>query len=175
MEEKNKCNDLKGILYEIQKTIEMYNQLNPEEKIVITKQEMKDVSNLFVCSYNGWHVGLFEKDDWHISRVGCYDAGSIFFEVDSSYIGIYQAHGHNYNDTWYHAGGRVCLNGRYYISNCTMQDSMSFDDMRLIMYNAGEIASYERGKATSQEIIEVLNYAKNYYKLKRADVKKKTL
>ncbi len=65
MEEKNKNEKLKLLLENIQKFIELYNDLNPEGKLSIASQDKKrDVSNIYICVYNDNNVGLFRKKDW---------------------------------------------------------------------------------------------------------------
>ncbi len=44
----------------------------------------------------------------------------------------------------------------------------------LIIYSAGQIGPYEIGKATSQEILEVLKYASSYYQLAQSAQNKRT-
>lgn len=173
MEEKKKYEELKSILEGLQKAIEMYNDLNPEQKLEITPQDKrKDVSDIFICVYNKKHVGLFKKINWksgHYVRYfsDCYNAGSIYIGVDSNYIGMKTTHEDSIGvSRWEKAGARIDLKEQgTYIANCDMENGMSFDDMRLIMYNAGQIESYEIGKASSQEMIDVLKYASSYYQL----------
>lgn len=173
MEEKKKFKELKSILQGLQKALELYNDLNPEEKLAITPQEeKKDVSDIFICVYNGKHVGLFKKINWNSDYYrgwsDCdYDAGSIYVGVDSNYVGMKQTHKDNIVvSNWKKAGSRVDLKDKgTYVANCNMENGMSFNDMRLIMYNDGQIEPYEIGKASSQEIIDVLKYASSYYQL----------
>ena len=66
---------------------------------------------------------------------------------------------------WKRIGTKIIVNNKSYVANCNMQNGMSFDDMRLIMYREGQIEPYEIGKATSQEMLEVLKYASSYYQL----------
>ena len=173
MEEKKKYEEIKSILEGIQKSIELYNNLNPQEKLAITLQdERKDVSDIFICVYNDKHVGLFKKLDWHSKSYGIenryYEAGTIYIGVYSNYIGMKKTHESFYTiDSWQDAGIKRNVSGKTYVSNCTMQKCMSFDDMRLIMYSNRLIDSYEPGKATSKEINEVLEYAYSYYQLEQ--------
>ncbi len=172
MEEKKK-EELKSLLEGLQKALEMYNDLNPQEKLTITPQEeKKDVSDIFICVYNNKHVGLFKKINWdsnysYRSGDDYYDAGSIYVGVDSNYVGMKQTH-ERWIDVsyWKKAGARVALKDKdTYVANCNMENGMSFDDMRLIMYGDGQIGPYEIGKASSQEMIDVLKYASSYYQL----------
>lgn len=171
MEQNSSYQELKDILQEIQKAIEMYNGTNPDEKIALTKQEQKDVKDMFICVYNGKHVGLFKKINWSSGYYrgysdNDYSAGSIYVGVDSNYVGMKKTHEDNISvNYWEPVGVKVVLKDKKYVSNCVMCDGMSFDDMRLIMYNNGQICPYEIGKATSQEMLEVLKYAVIYYQL----------
>lgn len=173
MEEKNKYEELKTLLEGLQKALEMYNGLNPQERklVIIPQEEKKDVSDIFICVYNNKHVGLFKKINWNSSyHRGWsnfdYNAGSIYVGVDSNYVGMKQTHKDNITVSyWQEAGARVDLKDCTYVANCNMENGMSFDDMRLIMYSAGQIGPYEIGKASSQEINDVLKYAFSYYQL----------
>lgn len=136
--------------------------------MIITPQDKrKDVSNIFICMYNGKHVGLFKKRNWSTNKTqSWYDAGSIYVGVDSNYIGMKKAHrGSIEYNKWEPIGTRVMVDEKCYIANCSMQNGMSFDDMRLIMYGEGQIKAYEIGKANSEEILEVLKFAASYYQL----------
>ena len=171
MEEKKKYKELQSILMGLTKALELYNDLNPQEKYAITPQEeRKDVRDIFICFYNGKHVGLFKKINWcssHKGKKSNYNAGSVYVGVDSNYVGIKQTH-EDYRavSCWKYAGSIVDLGDNdTYIANCNMENGMSFDDMRLIMYCDGSIGPYEIGKANSKEIIDVLKYASSYYQL----------
>ena len=76
-------------------------------------------------------------------------------------------------DKWERIGTKIKVDEKSYVANCNMQSAMSFDDMRLIMYNEGKIEPYEFGKATSQEMLDVLNYAYSYYKANENNQKQK--
>lgn len=179
--EKQKYESLKEIVAGLQNALELYNQLNPEEMMELTKKDTrKDVSNIFICVYNDKHVGLFEKINWNTTPIKKskysdieYDAGSIYVGVNSNYIGMKTTHhGSLPQSHWEPAGTYATIDEVQYVANCTMKNGMSFDDMRLIMYNNGEIGSYEVGKATDQEILEVLKYASSYYQLSQSFQKK---
>jgi len=184
MEEKNKYEELKSILDGIKKAVELYNDLNPQEKLAITPQEeKKDVSDIFICVYNDKHVGLFKKINWSTEKrnqssysdYAKYDAGSIYVGIDSNYIGMKETHSYNIcRNHWQPAGKKLIVDGKSYVSNCAMKNGMSFDDMRLIMYSDGQIEPYEIGKATSREMIDVLKYASSYYQLDQNIQKQKS-
>ena len=175
MEEKEKYEELKSILEGLKKALELYNDLNPQEKLTITPQDdRKNVSDIFICVYNDKHVGLFRKINWSskmrnqssFSDYAEYDAGSIYIGIDSNYIGMKETHSYNIcRNHWQSVGKKIIVDGKSYVSNCIMQNGMSFDDMRLIMYSDVQIGPYEIGKASSQEMIDVLKYASSYYQL----------
>lgn len=180
MEEKEKYEKLKLILDCLEKAVTLYNELNPQEKVTITPQvAKKDVSDIFICFYNHKHVGLFEKLNHCFSQNYYYNdrykAGSIYVGVDSNYVGMELTYNLSCSDhRWEKIGTKRKLNGQIYVSNCVIQDCMSFDDMRLIMYNEGKIGPYEIGKASSQEMVDVLRYALNYYQLVQSIKKTKS-
>lgn len=183
MKEKNKNEELKSILSDIKKALELYNDLNPEEKMkLVPQEEKKDVSDIFVCVYNDKYVGLFKKINWSTevkTYIGYskpeYKAGSIYIGIDSNYIGMKETHySSRCTNVWERIGTKYVIDGNSYVANCNMQNGMSFDDMRLIMYNDGVIDSYEIGKASSKKMIEVLSYACSYYQLDQGIKKNKT-
>lgn len=162
----------------------MYNDANAEEKIILTK-EIKDVSNIYICVYNYRHIGLFEKIDWNTEKTydaSCdrwnYDAVGVYVGMDSDYVGINLTHyNHKRVYQWQEIGSSVTINNKTYVANCNMQNKMSFNDMRRVMYNDGEIDSYEIGKVSLQELLEVLKYAQHYYGIcsdEKGSVKKYT-
>jgi len=168
--ENKQVEESREILESIKKAIEVYNGLNPEEKVVL-QDEKKDVSNIFVCVYgtdaHNNHVGLFREIKYSSdTQYGTmYTSGSVFKGLDSNYIGIKQSHIADMFSDSAVAGMKVTLGDKSYVSNCHLRNIMSFDDMRLIMYREGLIAPYEIGKASSKEMIDVLAYASSYHKL----------
>lgn len=163
MEEKKTCEELKNILRDIQNTIEMYNNISCTEKLSLTRQgEKKDVSDVFICVYDDGKVGLFRRSH---SRSDY----SIYFGISSDYIGMRKRSYDDPCESWVPAGtvarveGERTRDNKFPISNCMIQYCISFDEMRLIMYNDNKICPYVLGRATSQEMIDVLNYAYNYY------------
>lgn len=172
----------KEIIEAIEKLIKLYNIGSADDKLTLShikeselknteesQDKKKDVSNIFVCVYNDKCVGLFTKIGWigkNRGFVTCYDAGSIYIGVDSNYIGMKQTH-HDISilRQWLPSGTKETVDGKNYAANCDMQNAMSFDDMRLIMYKKGMIDSYELGKATNKEMLDVLAFAHTYFKL----------
>lgn len=183
MEEKEKYEVLKSTLEKIEQVIKLYNDLDPEQKLSITTQEeKKDVSDTFLCVYNNKHVGLFKKINWSTEThnidqaIGYaeYNAGSVYVGINSNYIGMKETHSYNMCiNHWQPIGKKIIIDDKSYVSNCVMQKGMSFDDMRLIMYNDGQIGPYEIGKASSKEIIDVLKYSYSYYELNQNFQKEK--
>ena len=64
---------------------------------------------------------------------------------------------------WQITGTKVELENGNYTATCTIKKEMSFDEMRNIMKQEGRISTFEEGQATSEEMLEVLMYASNYY------------
>ena len=56
------------------------------------------------------------------------------------------------------------VDDKVYVRNCVLNSVITFDDMQLMMYNEGKIGLYELVKVTDKEIIDVLSYARDYYK-----------
>lgn len=138
------------------------------KKETIKEDEMVDVRNTFVCVYNGNHVGLFKKTNYSTKNGDprYYRAGSVYEGINSNYIGLKETCDFGVTcNRWRQIGERVIMNGIEYEANCKMNDGMSFDDMRLIMYKDGKIGSYTLGKASSEDMIDVLSYASEYYNL----------
>lgn len=169
------------LLQNINELLELYNELPGVEKKALvsekyikstnlpTIEKPKDISEYWVCLYNDDKVGLF-KEVCHSSKVEYvmgipnYSAGSIFFGIDSDLVGMKTTHlGFSDEEVWDKIGKTKIIDQKKYQSNCNMQDAMMFNDVRLIMYDQGLIPTYKIGKATDKEIIEVLNFARNYY------------
>lgn len=168
----------------IEKTLALYNELNPEEKMMLQKQKKtKDISDVVVCVYNNEHVGLFKKKNYSkndiLERIFApeewYDSGVIYIGIDSNLIGIKTTHHIDKSLNRYEPiGTKIIFNGYSYIANCNINSVISFDEIRLMMYNEGKIKPYEIGKASSEEFLEVLKYAYNYYQLSQKEKQPKT-
>ncbi len=179
MEKTDSYIEIKTILQDIQKAIEIYNHITKDEKISIVTETPRDVRDIFICFYNKEHVGLFQKISCYstvdkINQFSKYEADDIYLGIDSSYIGIKNLH-HNYDytDKFQRCGKSVTFHGTTYVANCHMEDAMSFEQMRFIMYKSGIISSYTLGKATSREILDVLCYANNYFVKEMQSTKEK--
>jgi len=168
MEEKRESKD--KIFKKLQQLIDEINNLYPEEKISLEKNNKKWVSNVCVCIYNGNCVGLFRKTNWRKEYdYGRYDSGSTYIGVDSNCVAVHQTHLYCRDcNTWLEEGK---MSGNL-IVNCTINKIMEFDQIRLEMYTNGLINTYELGKATKEEILEVLKYVRDKYFI--VDTKKKT-
>ncbi len=172
---KDKYEDLKKILKSIKESVKLYNDLYPEEKIEVKKvEEKKDVKKFFICAYNEDCVGLFEKKDFSsVNLFNFYIAGSIFKGINSNYVGAIKTHEGSYAVKKYNKiGSSYIIDNNECFVNCEINDYIHFDDMRLKMYNDGVLTSYEPGKATSSEILEVLKYSYNYYYKEKTKKKK---
>ena len=71
----------------------------------------------------------------------------------------------NYVDKWYPPGVEVFSysDKNYHVSNCYMSYSISFDDARMLMLSEGVIDKYQIGRATNDEILGVLAYARQHF------------
>ncbi len=161
------------VLYNhIRQGAEIYNELFPDAKIMLVHgpgiEKKEDVSSLYICTYDDNKVGLFKRinynSNYYFILGNYYDAGSIYVGYNSDYIGIKETH---YNDqqcdSWRKVGKRVDLDNGSYVANCNMKSAESFDDMRLKMAMAEELDTYEIGKASQREIIDVLKFAQRFY------------
>lgn len=156
-------------LENIQKQIEIYNESHPENPVMLTPKYI-DVKDLFICSYNEGEVGLFKKKNYHtpIIEAGnidhCFQAGSIYIGQNSTEVCIKTDH-----NGWFalshmeQAGFMACCDGEVYIATSDMKGDVSFDYLRLLMYQQGRIENYILGKATDKDILDVLCYAKEEY------------
>lgn len=172
---------MENLLNKIKELIAAYNDLPNAEKVVIVPEEYaknmnipleeptNDVSAYHVCVYDDGKVGLFKEIKFSspketVMNAERWNAGSLFIGVNSSLIAIKKTHeGFVFRDRWQEKGEVERVDNKRYVCNCNAHDAMTFDDMRLIMYENGEIGPYELGKATSRDLINVLKFAKKYY------------
>lgn len=167
--EKTKVDELKEMKEQLIESVRKYNQLNPEEKVVLQDKNM-DVRNVYVCTFAirkgaPEHVGLFRQTSYYSDNTFCasYDSGFIYHGIGSAYTAIRKLHeGHKFFDEY--IPGRLQITDKAYVANCIITRVMSYDDMRLIMLQDKKIEPYEIGRASSsKEMLEVLDYAKSYY------------
>ncbi len=168
--EKTKVDELKEMKKKLIESVAQYNQLNPNNKVVLQDENM-DVRNVFVCTFatrkgGPERVGLFRQKpyylhDPHLTR---YKAGHIYQGIGSANTAIRQLHDeHKFLDKY--VPGYVVEADKDYVSNCIIKKSMSYDDVRLMMLQDNKIDPYEIGKASSsEEMLKVLEYASSYYK-----------
>ena len=157
-----------------------HNGCYPDDQIdICSLDKTEDVNDIYICVYNDNQVGLFKKVNFTTAISECkhfsygrghystfhYTAESIYIGYNSNYTGIKVLHKENHNlNMWAKEGYATTWDKKVYLANCNMYDEMSFDDMRLLMYEDGNLTSpYEVGKATKNEILQTLLYAKRYY------------
>lgn len=161
----------------LQEQVEIYNNTFPGDSIMLVPK-MESVDNLYICCYNEGQIGLFEKLNYHtpIREVEhtdhCFQAGSIYIGKDSKEIGIVTTH-----NGWFELlhlekeGFCAFCGGNYYIATCNIEKVVSFDNVRLLMYHDGKIEKYISGKATVEEMFDVLAYAQSSL-FKKANMKR---
>lgn len=162
------------LLESIKNAIEAYNKLNPNDKIVLNfESQYHDVNNVFVCAYDSKFVGLFNRFKYrnthkNYDNVFTYDY-LIYKGINSSHIGLKQMSGILFVTNKYLVAGQSV--SEEYVSDCEINNEIGFDDLRLKMYSEGLIGPYQIGKATDEEMLEVLKYASEYFGL--TDAKQK--
>ncbi|MBQ7104925.1 MAG: hypothetical protein IJN90_03635 [Bacilli bacterium] len=172
---------MENLLNKIKDLIEAYNNLPDAKKMVLVPEEYaksmnikideekKDISDMYICLYNNGKVGLFKELRFSsgietIMGHNSWNAGSLFIGVNSNLVGLRITHQNFSSDAyWEKEGYQETVDKKRYVCNCNMQDAITFDDVRLMMYEDKEISSYELGKASNSEMIQVLKYAKKYY------------
>lgn len=150
-----------------EKLLAKYNESHPEDKKVIRNCETFDVSKLFVCLFDDNRINLFSKSEqWSFVELSKYE---IF--RNKNYTAILDCKGFSMP-----RGSRVSM--EWYkeplTCNCYIEAVISFDDLRLIMYSEGLITQFERGRATEQEKIDVLSYARQYFEITNKNIKQRT-
>lgn len=181
---------MENLLQKIKELVEAYNNLPNAERVAVVPEKMaldmnlplpeeeKDVSLFYVCSYDENRVGLFKELRYSSPKesvVGYerWSAGSLYIGVESNLIGIKVTHeAFNDDDYWHTQGAIENVDNKRYVCNCNMHEAITFDDMRLMMYEEGLIGAYKLGKATNRDIINVLKYAKGYYEKKNIQIQK---
>lgn len=187
------------ILDMIGKLIKIYNASYPEESLSLSSSkgngllketneqfEKIGVKDLYVCLYDTNEIGLFKKDSYYMrythhscfewfekSLTYSYDTyGEIYFGYNNNNIGLVQLF----------ENGRACrrklqagcsakVGEETYYSNVFIDDSISFENLRIKMAIAGQLDEYTPGQTSQSEIIKVLTYAQSYFDDKKAKVK----
>lgn len=164
MDKKEQYSELKEMLETIKSTAEslvnIYNEMNAGEQLQlddVKSLEKEDVSGKYICVYDDNQVGLFNKQYY------CDPEAVVYSNLNKTGI-------QSLKDDWLKKGDfivteRMIISNIYKTATCDMTEAIYFDDLRLIMCSTGEIETFERGKASEQEILEVLKYARTYYHL----------
>lgn len=155
------CKKIKD-LTKLQEIITLYNAHHPEQRVSIVP-EKRDVSNLFVCSYNEGKVGLFKTKEWVRSSSKQY--GVVFLGIDTMHVGsktVWRDH-----EIWHEPNYTTRIDTfteiESYTSTCHMHGAVAFEELRFMMRQEGLIQDYELGFASSKEILQVLDYATKYF------------
>lgn len=155
------CKKIKD-LTKLQEIITLYNANHPEQRVSIVP-EKRNVSELFVCSYDEGKVGLFKTKEWVNSSSKQH--GVIFLGVDTMHVGlktVWRDH-----EIWHMPNFTiqrdVFTEIESYTSTCHMHDAIAFEELRLMMRQEGLIQDYELSFASSKEILQVLDYATKYF------------
>jgi len=125
-------------------------------------------------------VGLFEKIhdgyDKEEYRLGNYFLGcseppkrynvridrQVYFDINSDQVAIFESSSDGLEAK--KIGYTTTLSdGRKVAATCVIGKAYSFDSMRLKLYQNGDIGPYEIGKATNEEILEVLVHAQKMF------------
>lgn len=149
----------------------------PVQKVVPTQkeaEELKDVTNIEVCVYDNDCIGLFRKVEWVRYPSTIYkSSGIIYVGVDSSKVGMRKLLDNGTTLNKFIEPGDIWeVNNKSYLSNCTINKAVGFDDIRFKLYRSGLIGSYEMGKATASEMLEVMCYAADYFQLEKVKFQK---
>ena len=134
-----------------------------------------DVRNLYICTYDDSQIGLFTKEIIKGRIPFSYRAIELYKGYKSNHTAIFTINGEKtddiinkwesrgYRSSWYEGTNFFKSTRITYLVTCDMTGSISFDSMRQIMYEAGELSSFSYGVATDEEINAVLSYAKKYF------------
>lgn len=176
---------MEKLLEKIKELVEAYNDLPNAERVAVVnekyalemnvplQEETKDISHAYICAYDDGRVGLFKELRYSSpkEKVMGYDrwsAGSLFIGIESNLVGIRVTHDDFMElDAWQKVGATEIVDKERYVCNCNIYDAMTFDDIRLMMYEEGLIRPYTLGKATNRDIVNALKYAKKYYEDKK--------
>ncbi len=182
---------MENLLTKIKELVEAYNNLPGSEEVAVVpksyatdmnipiKEEEIDVSTYYICVYDDEQVGLFKELRHSTGKeivMGAerYESGSLFIGVRSNLIGMHTTHeGFNIVSNWRKVGTLEIVDQKRYVCSCEMYEAIPFDDIRLLMYESGELPTYTLGKATEKDLINVLKFAHQYFKDKIVSPKEK--
>lgn len=184
MESQERLEKSNQILKEIMSLIEAYNVLCPDSPLKITSQKKNNVRDKYICTYNdGQSIGLFEhsKQERYYYRGGKGFAEYITTDVVDVYRDTLSeataikilSRDENAVNEWANIGYQFYSNDPDSTANCIIENIISFDSMRTIMYSRGEIEDFEPGYATDKEILNVFKFAVSYYQLDKKFQKQK--
>lgn len=183
------------ILDTIKRLIKIYNASYPEESLTLgsskenglskeanEQSEKIDVKDIYVCLYNTNEIGLFKKDRysmehtraflWHKLDYDFNTYGEIYFGYNTSNIGLVQLSEDGRNcHCQVDVGCPAKVGEKLYFSNVLINNSISFEDLRIKMAIDGQLGEYTLGQASHAEIIKVLTYAPNYFDNNPAKIK----
>lgn len=161
-----------------------------EQHLILRQEENKkfDTSNMFICIYDDNCVDLFITSDYeYVERLthGDYmekhtQRGTILKGLTSNRIAIFwKKHCERVlrapiENQWASAGKSVKVKFTRYIVDCEISKISNFESVRNSMFSEFKIGPYEPGKATLEEIKEVLELAPEYFGLSQEQIDSKT-
>lgn len=184
--EYNNPSELLGTISEL---VASYNRMVGEAQgiQVVPQGELEDVSDVYICvysneksSYGGTEVpakvGLFRRKEYSVStRVlgypGNCDSGFIFEGIISRDVGIIETLENNRESHNRQILGKsIWQDGKGYVATCRITEFISFDEFCLMMAadSAEQNSCFIMGKASRQQMQQVLIYAYRYYVVDRA-------
>lgn len=125
-----------------------------------SKVEKIETTNLHVCLYDDECAGIFKKITL---RETMYDLLEFYHDV---YIGIHSLkcgiRSHDSNGRFSSFGKSIKTNKGIFSADCNMYYSTTYDDMRLRLYEQGQIGTFKLGETTNDEMLKVLIETKKY-------------
>ncbi len=121
----------------------------------------KDIQNIYIGIYDDNKIGFFKRLKWVTNdnkSAGEVYVGTPFAGLDNKMVSKRTFKPAN-NFHWDLPGTFIIIYDRLYVVNCHMKECISFDEMRKILFENNKIPFYELGKASLEEIIEVMNLA----------------
>lgn len=151
------------------KTIVMeHNETHQNSQLeVINTSELIDIRNYYVCTYGDNEVDIFTKkliQSTTSANGRYYYTEAIYNGYSSNQTAIYSLHeGYHLTNYYLSVGKASTWDNKIYKVTCVLNYKVSFDGIRQIMKDIGEINEFIPGKATRDEINAVLCFAKKYY------------